>query len=815
MRPRTTAFHFRGYTFDAATATASFDYRIIFSDRGPLDFTETITLPRAPTELSADQLQRFLDPLHLILGISYYKLYCPPKIILPFSLSREQADFWNTVYRKGLGEFLYVNKLPSSRLARFPYAKTAPPAPVRVAVSDRALLGIGGGKDSIVAAELLKELPGQLQVSSFLVETQRPDPIARRVMGAIGFPTAVVRRRIDSKLFQLHEGAYNGHIPVSAVFAFIGLFAAAMSGRKYVIVGNEVSSNAGNLTWRGETINHQWSKSAEFEALLQDYARRFMSPDVTYFSLLRQFYEIRIVELFSKHPRYFPLFTSCNRSFRVHKERPGTLWCGECPKCAFVFLLLASFLPKKKLIGIFKKDLLADEALLPLYADVLGFGKAKPFDCVGTFEEAQAALFLVSKKFTASAAVKTFLPKLVAPQEKVRQVFRTVSASTLPTPFRFAGIRNVCILGYGREGKITEKYLKKFYPWLKINILDETRDRRYLEKQSAYDLAVKTPGLPKRLVTIPYVTATNIFFSRVKNTTVGVTGTKGKSTTTALIHAMLTAGGRKARQLGNNGRPMLAALLGKIDPEEIFVIELSSYMLDDIAYSPRVALLLNQFPEHMNYHGGVAPYYVAKHNIFAFQKPGDVALRPPFADVPALRTAPTRLAGAHNRVNIMAAAAVARVFKVSDAAMRRAVRDFIPLPHRLEKVGTYRGITFYDDAISTTPESTIAALRALSKVRTIFLGGLDRGYDFRELEKELRRRKVQNVVLFPDSGKRILRSRKGFTVLETRSMKAAVAFAYAHTPPGTVCLLSTASPSYSVWKDFVEKGDMFKKFVRM
>ncbi|TAK05348.1 hypothetical protein EPO33_05295 [Patescibacteria group bacterium] len=813
MRPKATALHFLGYTFDAASATATFAYQIRFSNRAPLDFTETITLPSARTELNADQLARFLEPLHLILGISYYKIYCPPKIVLPFRLSRAQADFWNTVYRKGLGEFLYVNKLSSSALARFPHGVVAP-TPARVATTDAALLGIGGGKDSIVAAELLKELPEPLRVSSFLVETQRRDPIARRVMGAIGFPAYVVRRTLDPKLFQLHEGAYNGHIPVSAVFAFIGLFAAASTGRRYVIVGNEVSSNAGNLTWRGEMINHQWSKSAEFEALLQDYTRRFISPDVTYFSLLRQFYEIRVVEQFSKHPRYFRLFTSCNRSFRVHKERPGTLWCGACPKCAYVFLILAPFLPKKTLIGIFGKDLLADAALLPLYADVLGFGTAKPFDCVGTFEEAQAALFLAAKTFPRAAAVNAYLRKVAKPAEKVRQVFRTVPAPTLPTPFRFAGMRSVVLLGYGKEGKVSERYLKKFYPQLTIGVLDEARDPRYLEKQHAFDLAVKTPGIPKRLVTIPYVTATNLFFSRVKNTTVGVTGTKGKSTTTALIHDMLAAGGRKVRQVGNNGRPMLEVLLGRIDPDEIFVVELSSYMLDDILYSPRVALLLNLFPEHMNYHGGVAPYYAAKQHIFTFQKPGDVALRPPFPRVPALLRTHTRLAGEHNRKNILAAAAAARVFKVPEAAMRRAVRGFTPLPHRLENVGTYRGITFYDDAISTTPESTIAALRAIPNVRTIFLGGLDRGYDFRALEKELRRRKVKNVVLFPDSGKRILRSRKGFTVLETRSMKAAVAFAYAHTPAGAVCLLSTASPSYSVWKNFEEKGDMFKRYVR-
>ena len=136
------------------------------------------------------------------------------------------------------------------------------------------------------------------------------------------------------------------------------------------------------------------------------------------------------------------------------------------------------------------------------------------------------------------------------------------------------------------------------------------------------------------------------------------------------------------------------------------------------------------------------------------------------------------------------------------------------MPHRLEFVGEFKGIKFYDDAISTTPESTIAALETLKGVETIFLGGEDRGYDFSELEKKLRAIKIKNIVLFPESGRRILKSRKGFNVLETKSMKKAVEFAFRYTPKGKTCLLSTASPSYSIWKNFEEKGDLFQKFVR-
>ncbi|MFH1611237.1 MAG: cyanophycin synthetase, partial [Patescibacteria group bacterium] len=149
-----------------------------------------------------------------------------------------------------------------------------------------------------------------------------------------------------------------------------------------------------------------------------------------------------------------------------------------------------------------------------------------------------------------------------------------------------------------------------------------------------------------------------------------------------------------------------------------------------------------------------------------------------------------------------------------DASITKAIKKFKPLSHRLEAVGEYKGIKFIDDAISTTPESTIEALRSLKNVKTIFLGGEDRGYDFTNLERELRLIGVENVVLFPDTGRRILSFTTGLRVLKTKSMQEAVKFAYKVTPQGSICLLSTASPSYSVWKNFEEKGDLFKKFVK-
>lgn len=825
MKPKATIFRFCGHSFDSKKSVAAFHYQIDFANRDPLEFTETITLPGAPKNIDLFTLDKFLEPLNLILGISYYKLYCPKKIVAFCSLTKEQADFWNTVYRKGLGEFAFRNKLDPKNVANFKSSKK--PAiplkindielemangPVTIKVKNRGLLGIGGGKDSIVAAELLKN---ELDVSSFLIETQKEDPISNYVSEKIGNPIVKIKRTLDPKIFEKYEGAYNGHIPISAIFSFLGLLSAAVYGYKYIIVGNEHSSNFGNIKYKGETINHQWSKSMEYESLLQEYTRKFITTDITYFSVLRQFYEIRIAQMFSEHKKYFYTFSSCNRNFKVHKERPKTLWCGECPKCAFVFLMLSPFMDKKELINIFQKNLLADENLVSLYNDLLGFGKLKPFDCVGTFEESRAALHLASKKFAKEIVVKTLLKKIKNPEALIKHVLQTAKSPTLPTPFRFLGIKNICILGYGKEGKITEQYIKKTYPHLKIGILDQSLDKDYLKKQSAYDLAIKTPGISKNKVTIPYVTATNIFFSKNNNFKIGVTGSKGKSTTSSLIYQILKTAKKDVSLVGNIGNPMLETLLHKIDPKKIFVVELSSYMLEDIEYSPNIGLLLNLFPEHMDYHGGIENYYSAKKNIFRYMNPGDVAVKQPFTEKIPLKKNEIPLLGSHNLKNIQAAIQVVRLLKTHDSDIKKAIKNFKSLPHRLEPVGTYNGITFYDDAISTTPESTIMAIKSLPNIGTIFLGGEDRGYDFKQLEKELRKHKIPNVVLFPTTGKRILSSRKGFNVLETNDMKKAVDFAFKNTAKGQICLLSTASPSYSVWKNFEEKGDLFQKFVKI
>ncbi|HRY82735.1 MAG TPA: UDP-N-acetylmuramoyl-L-alanine--D-glutamate ligase [Candidatus Moranbacteria bacterium] len=831
MQPVAKSFEFTSYNFNPQIRKLLFNYKIEFSNREPLVFTETIIFPKPffANKISQKLLDSLLSNLHIVLGVSYYKLYCPPKFKLNVSLSKKQADFWNAVYKKGLGEFFYVNKINFKNLINFPYSNKVSLEPFHLPRKNRVLLGIGGGKDSIVVAELLKE--NKIDATAMVVETQKKSSIAEGLIQKIGINSLIIERCLDEKIFQEHEGAYNGHVPISAIFAFLGYTMAVICDYSYVIVANEYSSNFGNVKYFGENINHQWSKSLEFEEIFQDYTREFICPDVLYFSLLRPFYEIRIAEMFSKYKKYFPFFTSCNRSFRIKKDRPKTLWCGECAKCAFVFTMLAAFLRKEEVVKIFGKNLFEEKNLLPVFADILGYGKMKPFDCVGTFDEARAAIFLAKNKFKDSLILKTFLSRINNPEKLVEKVFKTNPSQTMPANFKFFGMKNVLILGYGKEGMATKKYINKFYPKIKIGIADKKNGQNYLEKQANFDLVIKTPGISKRFLNVPYTTATNLFFSQIKNKIIGVTGSKGKSTTASLIYFVLKKAGKKVKLLGNIGNPMLNVLMKPVASDEIFVAELSSYQLDDIQYSPDIAVMTNLFPEHMNYHGNTEKYYEAKSKIIKFQNPwnyfvyneSDKKLKTlareakaktvPFDKSINLKGLSYSLIGKHNENNIKAAIAVARILKISDKIIKKAVEEFQSLPHRLEFVGEFRGIKFYDDAISTTPQSTIAALEAIPGVKTIMLGGEDRGYDFRELEKQLKKHKIENIVLFPDSGKRILKKNNFFRVFNTKSMRKAVEFAYKYTPEGSVCLLSTASPSYSLWKNFEEKGDEFKKAV--
>lgn len=404
-------FTFEGYTIDLKRGKAAFKFTVQHGAEKH-EFTEKLIFPPVSnTEILEKLLTVVLDSIMLILGISYWKLYSPHVIQLPtIQLTKEQASFWNTVYTKGLGEFFYKNKIDFRGLVKFPSVDVQKSA-INFPRQERSLLPLGGGKDSIVVAEMLHEENKPFDL--VMVNTSIVQQDVARVMGKTPI---FIKRELDSKLFKLNnqENTYNGHIPVSAVYAFLGLFAAVLYDYDSIVLSNEKSANYGNVEYLGEEINHQWSKSEEFEKLFQGYVRDYISPDIRYYSLLRKFSELEITKEFVKHKQYFSSFSSCNKNFKilpftseessgntseVASRTPRTVdrWCGTCPKCAFVFAVLSAYLSKEEVVGIFGKNLFADSSLLPLYKELLGIERFKPFECVGTPEETKEAFSLASR----------------------------------------------------------------------------------------------------------------------------------------------------------------------------------------------------------------------------------------------------------------------------------------------------------------------------------------------------------------------------------------------------------------------------------
>ena len=434
-------FEFSGYTVHKEKNSIVFSYNLVVSNRKE-HFDETIIIPGLSTKIDGvppELLGRVFESLLLMLGISYWKLYCPKHMSTgSIILTAPQAQFWNTVYTKGLGEFFYGNAIDFAGLVQFPYKSDAAAEPISVSSVSGSLVQLGGGKDSVVTGELLREYS-----VSFDLACLNTSSVQKNVARVMDKTVMDVQRILDPRLFELNKqsGVYNGHIPISAVYAFVDLLIAVLYGYHYIIASNEESASYGNVRYNGEEINHQWSKSWEFEQLFRRYVADFITPSVSYFSLIRPLKEIRIVELFTRYKQYFPVFSSCNANFRIQNPRKGTLWCGECPKCAFVFLLLSAFLPKQEMMKIFHKNLFVDSKLLSTFEELLGLARFKPFECVGTPEESRWAFWQVlqKKEYDNDVVIKKLSAALPVDRQEMKaaekRLFGLSSMHAIPEKF--------------------------------------------------------------------------------------------------------------------------------------------------------------------------------------------------------------------------------------------------------------------------------------------------------------------------------------------------------------------------------------------
>lgn len=332
----------------------------------------------------------------LIELISYWKSVCSPKVIIKCGyLNEKQIKWWKKLYFYGLGELFYTNNIKTNiqdfmeiqytqKQTKFEYENTE-------IIEDGYIVPIGGGKDSIVTLETLDI--DKKRDYCLIINPKKVTKECAKIAG-LEQNTIEVYRKIDENLISLNKQGYiNGHTPFSAMLAFVSYMVAYLIGKKYVALSNENSANESNVL--GEDINHQYSKSYEFECDFRDYANKYLKLSVEYFSFLRPLNELQIAKIFSRQEKYHQVFRSCN----VGSKKKEWEWCCNCAKCLFAYIILSPFLYKEKLISIFGEDLYENEGLLNTFIELTGNGKVKPFECVGTFEEVNYALSKTIKDF--------------------------------------------------------------------------------------------------------------------------------------------------------------------------------------------------------------------------------------------------------------------------------------------------------------------------------------------------------------------------------------------------------------------------------
>ncbi len=379
------SFIFKNYLFNKALKTLELNYSL----DNQLFFTEKYIFNFDFANYDEAILDQAFQDLFLMAGISYFKTCVPKNITIEnVKLNENQAAFFSKIYQKGLGEFFYINKLDPNSKVNFPITNSVDTT-FNLNLGDGFLIGIGGGKDSLVVSEALRNKADRV-FSWSLNHRDKLEPLINR----IDLSHFYVERVIDSRLLELNkEGALNGHVPISAIISFVGVIVAILSNTKDIVVGNEQTANEPNLVYNGVAINHQYSKSQEYEDDLINYLNLKYQSGIRYYSFLRPLSEMRIAEIFAKSyfNKYKDVFSSCNRAF--HLDSSHLFWCGECPKCAFIFLILTPFVDKNELVKLWRgKNLLLTPELQSTYQALLGIQGDKPLDCVGEVKESRAAM---------------------------------------------------------------------------------------------------------------------------------------------------------------------------------------------------------------------------------------------------------------------------------------------------------------------------------------------------------------------------------------------------------------------------------------
>ncbi|MFT5139377.1 MAG: hypothetical protein ACI9H8_001782 [Lysobacterales bacterium] len=382
-------FRFLNHSYDHASGEAVLAYAF---DDGEA-FFERIRFPYHPWPSEPSRqaaFERALGLLHLIAGVSYYKA-CVPQLMDPgdLLLDKDLAEFLNTLYVRGLAEFAYTNNIELDSKVNFPINSAEVLTPLEVDLPERALVAMGGGKDSLVSLELLRQ--GGCDVQAVCVGQSK---LIADTAKAAGLPLIQIERELSPALARMNEaGALNGHVPVTAINSVILLCASILYGYRWIVFSNESSAEEATLKdSAGKEINHQFSKSLEFEKGFRKIITTQVSRGIDYFSLLRSLKELAIAQKFSEMTQYHQVFSSCNRNFHRDGPRITGRWCGNCPKCRFTSLALAPFMQAEELVSFMGINLLDEAGQEEGFRALCELGIDKPFECVGSVDESRAAM---------------------------------------------------------------------------------------------------------------------------------------------------------------------------------------------------------------------------------------------------------------------------------------------------------------------------------------------------------------------------------------------------------------------------------------
>ena len=384
-------------------------------------FRPTLEIPAKPffdwDNLPENLLQRLAFQIGMTELVSYWKIAGPKKVVVkPFVLTENQIKFWKKLYYNGLGEFLYLNSISVSEADLMQIETMLPidsfstntafarnDMDSSISFEEKVLVPIGGGKDSVVTLECLRH---EMPVIPLIVNPRGATLNCVETAGYKENEYIVINRTLDPTMLQLNaEGYLNGHTPFSALLAFISVLVAFGSRSKYIALSNENSANESTVP--GTNINHQYSKSFEFERDFRNFVAENLNDKVQYFSFLRPLSELQIAKLFAQCEAYHPVFRSCNVGSKTDS------WCCHCPKCLFTWIILSPFLSREKLVSIFGKDLMADESLQPIFEELNGTAPVKPFECVGTVEEVRACMKVAGISTGSMTAGFVKIPELV------------------------------------------------------------------------------------------------------------------------------------------------------------------------------------------------------------------------------------------------------------------------------------------------------------------------------------------------------------------------------------------------------------------